>query len=147
MDGVAYHFLSPETFAAWREQGKFLECFAVHHLGFWYGTPRSEVDAGLAAGKLVILEIDVHGAEQIRRTFPDCVSIFIRPADMRELEKRLRGRGTESEERIQSRLATAREEMAQAKHYDYEIVNVTIEDAVAGICAILKDIPVVNRSK
>jgi len=139
-DGVDYHFLTPEQFEARRQRGEFLECFQVHQQGHWYGTLAREVEAGLAEGKWVILEIDVQGAMAVLEKYPDAISIFIRPGSadyLEELRRRLRGRG-ESEESIEQRLQTARRELALADRYRYQVVNDRIDRAVAEICHILK---------
>ncbi len=138
-DGVDYHFLSPDEFETRRQRGEFLECFQVHQQGHWYGTPAWEVQAGLAEGKWVVLEIDVQGAMAVLEKFPDAVSIFIRPgsdAYLEELERRLRGRG-EPEPSIAERLQTARRELALAGRYQYQVVNDRIPRAVEEICDIL----------
>ena len=99
-DGRDYHFLSPEEFARRREAGEFLECCEVFGRGYWYGTLKSEVTPRLAAGKWVVLEIDVQGTLAVLEQYPDALTIFIRPESLEELERRLRGRGTESEEAV-----------------------------------------------
>jgi guanylate kinase len=136
-DGVDYHFLSEEEFAARRARGGFLECFQVFGRGYWYGTLHSEVATGLAAGKWVVLEIDVQGALAVMEQFPDAITIFVRPGSVAELERRLRGRGTETEEAIQRRLARANEELRLADRYRYQVVNDQIDRAVDEICHIL----------
>ncbi|HWC90764.1 MAG TPA: guanylate kinase, partial [Pirellulales bacterium] len=104
VDGVDYHFLSPEEFARRREAGEFLECCEVFGRGDWYGTLRSEVTPSLAAGKWVVLEIDVQGAAAILELYPETVTIFVLPESYAELERRLRGRGTESDAALARRL-------------------------------------------
>lgn len=137
IDGVDYHFLSPEQFAELRRRGEFLEAFEVFGLGYWYGTLLREVSPGLAAGKWVLLEIDVQGAMAVVQRYPDAITIFIRPASMKELERRLRGRKTETEERIQRRLEEAQKELALAHRYRHQVVNDEVERAVQEICDIL----------
>ena len=137
LDGRDYYFLTPEEFARRREAGEFLECCEVFGLGYWYGTLWKEVTSGLAAGKWVVLEIDVQGALAVLARFPDAVTIFIRPDSTEELERRLRGRGTESEEEVRRRLEVARRELASADRYQYQIVNRSVDQAVADIMAIL----------
>ncbi|MBN1910218.1 MAG: guanylate kinase [Pirellulales bacterium] len=139
VDGVDYHFLSQEEFEKRRERGEFLECFQVFGRDDWYGTLASEVQAGLAAGKWVLLEIDVQGARAVRRRFPDAVTIFVHPGSLAELERRLRGRHTETEEAIQRRLRQAETELAAAEIYQYKVVNDDIDRAVREIRAILKE--------
>ena len=137
-DGVHYRFLSSEAFSELREQGLFLESIEVFGRGHWYGTLRSEVSPFLAAGKWVVLEIDVDGAENVLRQFAAPISIFIRPASFEELERRLRRRATESEESIQRRLSVARHELELADRYEYQIVNDTVAKASQEICQILQ---------
>lgn len=136
-DGVDYHFLSDEEFQVRRKRGDFLECFQVFAQGYWYGSLRSEVTTGLAAGKWVVLEIDVQGAQAVTGQFSDAITIFLRPSTREELERRLRGRGTETEEAIGRRLARADRELALAGRYQYQVINDNMDRAVQDICAIL----------
>jgi guanylate kinase len=136
-DGVDYYFLSPEEFARRREAGEFLEACEVFGHGHWYGTLRSEVTPIRNAQKWVILDIDVEGAEKVRRQLPGVPTIFLRPSSEAELERRLRSRGTESEEAIERRLATARHELAQADRYQHQVINDTVDRAVDQISEIL----------
>jgi guanylate kinase len=136
-DGVDYHFLSPEDFQRRRERGDFLECMEVFGRGHWYGTLVSEVSSGLAAGKWVILEIDVEGAMKVLEHAPKAVTIFLHPGSMDELERRLRGRGTETEEAIQRRLAIAQHELSYADRYAHVVHNRTVDQTVQDICQIL----------
>jgi len=137
-DGVDYHFLSDEEFSRRRAAGEFLECIEVFGHGHWYGTLWGEVRPSLEAGQWVILEIDVEGAQHALRQFTEAVTIFIRPGDMVELERRLRSRGTESEAAIQRRLSVARRELELAHRYEYQIVNETVAAAVDEISHILQ---------
>ena len=136
-DGVDYHFVSEEEFQSRQRGGKFLECFEVFGKGHWYGTLKSEVTTGLAAGKWVVLEIDVQGAQAVIEQFPDAVTIFLRPSTREELERRLRGRGTETEQAIGRRLARADGELALAGRYQYQVINDNMDQAVQNICRIL----------
>lgn len=136
-DGVDYHFLSDENFQIRRKRGVFLECFEVFGQGHWYGTLESEVATGLAAGKWVVLEIDVQGALAVMQRFPDAITIFLRPSSRQEIERRLRGRGTETEEAIERRLARADRELALADRYQYQIINDNMDQAVQELCGIL----------
>jgi guanylate kinase len=136
-DGVDYHFLSEDEFRLRQKRGDFLECFQVFNHGHWYGTLLSEVGTGLAAGKWVVLEIDVQGAMAVIERFPQAVSIFLRPSTREELERRLRTRGTETEDAIQRRLARAERELALADHYQHQVINDDIDHAVRDICSIL----------
>ena len=137
-DGVDYYFLTREDFLARRERGEFLESFEVYPGGALYGTLTEPVPRRLAEGKWVVLEIDVKGARQVLKTFPDAVSIFVQPPSFKDLETRLRGRGTESEESLAKRLAQAESELASADEYKYRVVNGRLDDAVADLTAILK---------
>jgi guanylate kinase len=129
VDGTSYHFWSRDEFRKAIDGGQMLEWEPVFGLDY-YGTPQSEVDPHRAEGRAVILVIDVKGAARVRKLCPDALSIFIRPPDFAELEARLRGRGDMSEERIQRRLETAREEMARAGEFDHEINNDQLDRAV-----------------
>lgn len=137
VDGVEYHFLSEEEFARRRERGEFLECFEVFGRGHWYGTLFSEVTPSLEAGKWVVLEIDVQGALSVMKQYGDAVTFFVRPPSLEVLECRLRQRHTETEEAIQRRLAQARNELAMADRYRYQVVNDDIDRAVREICDLL----------
>ena len=122
---------TPEEFARRRQAGEFLECCEVFGRGHWYGT-LLERSHDLAANdqKWVILDIDVDGAEKVRGQFPDVPTIFLRPSSEAELERRLRARGTETEEAIQRRLEVARRELARADQYQFQVVNDTVDRAV-----------------
>jgi guanylate kinase len=137
IDGIDYHFLPNGEFAKRRERGDFVECFEVFGQSYWYGTLWTEVTTGLNAGKWVVLEIDVQGALAVTERFSDAITIFIRPNSRQELERRLRGRGTETEEAIQRRLAQADHELAQANRYQYQVINDDMDQAVRDICDIL----------
>lgn len=137
-DGEHYHFLSREEFALRRERGEFLECKEVFGRGDWYGTLKSEVESGFAHGKWMVLEIDVEGALSVLTERPDAVTIFIDPGTREELERRLRSRGTETDDAILRRLEVAERELAQADRYRYHVVNTTVPQAVQNICDILK---------
>ncbi len=138
-DGEDYHFLSGEEFFRRRAQGEFLECVEVFGQGIWYGTLWSEVRPSLEAGKWVLLEIDVDGAEKVLEQPAGAVTIFIQPRSMEELERRLRSRGTEDDEAVQRRLRVAQNELKLAKRYEYQVVNDTVAEAVNEICQILQN--------
>src|SRR3954451_11106301 len=118
-DGKDYFFLTPEQFAARRAAGEFLEC--KEYAGNWYGTLQSQVTAGLAEGKWVILEIDVEGTLAVLEKHPEALTIFVHSGSVEELERRLRARNTESEEALTSRLDTAKRELAQKDRYRYQV--------------------------
>lgn len=137
-NGVDYHFLGDQEFSRRRANGEFLECAEVFGRGHWYGTLWSEVRPSLAAGKWVILEVDVEGAQEVVRKFPEAITIFLRPETLEELERRLRSRDTEQEDAIQRRLRVARHELELADRYAYQVVNNTVPEAVNEICQILE---------
>ena len=143
-DGVDYYFLSPDEFAQRREAGEFLECCEVFGRGHWYGTLLAEVRPSPNDQKWVILDIDVDGAEKVRGQFPDAPTFFLRPSSEAELERRLRARGTETEEAIQRRLEVARRELARADQYKFQVVNDTVERAVEQISEILTKLGIVK---
>lgn len=135
-DGVDYHFVSPARFNEMVGEDAFLEYAEVHGVG-WYGTPRRWVDDRLAQGIDVILKIDVQGGMSVKRQSPESVLIFLQPPSLEELERRLRGRRTESEDSIAVRLLNARQELGNRKHYDYAVTNDSVEDTVDAIRAII----------
>lgn len=126
-DGVDYFFITREEFADRIAKDDFLEHATFS--GNSYGTPRSFVMGLLERGVNVLLEIEVQGAMQVMKKMPECVSIFILPPSYEVLEKRLRGRGTESEEKVRLRLQTALSELPYAEKYEYRIVNNDLEEA------------------
>ena len=136
VDGVNYHFLTKEQFEEKISCGGLLEY--ARYCGNYYGTLVSEVDDKLAEGKDVILEIEVQGAMKVRELRPDALFIFIAPPSINELDRRLRKRGTESDEIISQRVATAANELKYASNYDYIIVNDALEDALDDFMAVIK---------
>jgi guanylate kinase len=134
--GRHYYFVERQAFEREIAEGIFLEHAEVH--GNLYGTSRTTVDGLLAQSSDVLLEIDWQGARQIRRSKPDCVSVFILPPSRPELERRLRGRGSDSAEVIERRLHNSREEIAHAHEFDYIVVNDRFEDALADLQAIVQ---------
>lgn len=121
VDGVQYHFWSPEQFARAVAEGGFLEW--AEFAGNRYGTPRAPVEERIAAGGTVLLEIELQGARQVRRAMPEALMVFLTPPSFVDLELRLRGRATEDEAAITRRLARAREELAAADEFDAVVVN------------------------
>jgi len=136
IDGVNYHFISEETFNNWISQDLFIEW--DHHFKAYYGTPRQFVEENLKNGKNVILEIDDNGGLEVMKKEPGCVSIFLSPPSWEVLEARLRGRGTETDEQITSRMLKAKTEIKHMKDYQYIVVNDTVEAAAARINAIIE---------
>lgn len=121
VDGKDYFFISRQEFERREKNNEFLE--HAEFAGNCYGTPRAYVEKLLDSGMNVVLEIDVQGALQVMKSMPECVSVFILPPSFEELEHRLRGRGTETEEKVRERLETAKRELPYAPQYDYQIVN------------------------
>jgi len=136
VDGVHYHFVDRETFMAMLGRGEFLESAEIY--GNYYGTSQPWIDARMAAGQDVLLEIDWQGAAQVRRLMPQAESIFILPPSIAELRRRLEGRGTDSAEVIERRMAMAREEISHALEADYLVVNDVFETALADLMAIAR---------
>jgi guanylate kinase len=137
VDGKNYHYLSQDEFHRQREAGEFLESFEVYARGYWYGTLKSEVAPRLAAGKWVVLEIDVDGTMAVLEHYPDAVTIFVRPPSIGELDRRLSARRTESREEIERRLEVARREMKSIDHYRHVVVNDDVESAIEQFLEIL----------
>ncbi|WP_251197973.1 guanylate kinase [Anaerotardibacter muris] len=135
-DGVDYHFLSEESFKNILAEDGFLEHALVH--GKYYGTIKRYVDEAIARGEQVILEIDVQGARQVKQIMPDAHLIFIEPPSLEELERRLRGRNTETEEQINKRLDTALLELSAKKEYDVQLVNEDVEAAYEQLVAYIE---------
>lgn len=136
IDGVHYHFVSAEEFDELEASNGLLE-WAVVHGTHRYGTPRAPVVAALAEGKCVLLEIDLQGARQVRRSLPDAQFVFIAPPSWEELVRRLITRGTESIEQRQRRLETARQELNAQAEFDHVVVNSDVEQAVCELVRLL----------
>tara|TARA_B100000686_G_scaffold164695_1_gene172345 strand:+ start:1978 stop:2565 length:588 start_codon:yes stop_codon:yes gene_type:complete len=139
VDGVDYHFLTADEFDSKLSNGEFLEHKEVFGRGHYYGTLRETVTTGLNTGRYVILEIDVAGAMSVLEHIPNAITIFIHPGTQQELENRLRGRETDSEESIIRRLEVAKSEMGLMNRYQHIIVNEQPETAAETICQILKN--------
>jgi guanylate kinase len=137
-DGVDYYFLAGDEFARRRSRGEFLECCEVFGGGHWYGTLDSEVSPSLREGKSIVLEIDVQGMLAVLKVHPDAITIFVHPSSLEELERRLRGRGTETDESIARRLEVARRELSCADRYQYQVTNDDVDHAVQEISDILR---------
>ncbi len=133
--GIDYIFTDEPGFERMVATGELLEWAVVH--GRRYGTPRSAVESALAGGRSVLLDIDVQGARQVRRAFPDAVLIFILPPSAEELHRRLAGRGSEGGSELRRRLENARAELACADEFDYVVVNDEFERALGALEAIL----------
>ena len=136
VDGREYYFVSREEFESRIKNNKFLEY--AEFVGNYYGTPLDKVEENLNNGNEVVLEIEVQGAMQVRKKMKDAIFIFIAPPTMKDLEKRLNRRGTESKEIIKERYDKACREVELAYMYDYIVVNDTVENAADKIMAIIR---------
>lgn len=136
VNGVHYHFLSREEFERKISEGDVLEY--TEYCGNYYGTLKKSVDDLISAGRDAILKIEVEGAMNIRKMFPEACLVFILPPSWEVLEDRLRKRGTETEEKIVERIRQADTEVSYAKNYDYLIVNDKLEDAVHDLLAVFR---------
>jgi guanylate kinase len=137
VDGIDYRFVSDDEFKRSQSVGELAECARVFESS--YGTPRAPLDAAVAAGRDILLDIDIQGARQIRAAYPDdAVTIFVLPPSFAELEERLRRRATDSEPSIQHRLRQAREEAQAYPEYDYLIINAEVRDSIARLETIVK---------
>lgn len=135
IDGVHYFFVSRDRFNEMIEENAFLEY--AQFVENCYGTPKLAVEEQLEKGQNVLLEIEMQGALQVIEKCPEAVSIFILPPSIEELEKRLRGRKTETEDVILKRLNQAKEDLEMKKYYQYHVVNTTVEEAVHQISNII----------
>ena len=137
-NGREYHFVERKTFESMLARGEFLESAEVH--GNRYGTSQKWIAEARAKGLDILLEIDWQGARQVRKAFPDAVSIFIMPPPpvLEELERRLRGRGQDTEEAIRRRLRDAREEISHVAEFDYVIINKEFEEARRDLAAVVR---------
>ena len=134
-DGVAYHFVSRETFLAMAARGEFLESAEVY--GNFYGTSQHWISQEIAKDRDILLEIDWQGAAQVRRLFPECISIFILPPSYQALEQRLTGRGKDNSEVIARRMKAASEDVAHVAEFDYVIINDNLNVALSELNAVV----------
>ncbi len=134
--GVQYYFVSKPEFEEMIRSDALLEY--ADYVGDHYGTPKAPVAEALERGQDVLLELELVGARQVKRRMPEAVMLFIAPPSLRELERRLRGRGTDSEDKIQKRLARAKEEIRAMREFDYLIVNDDLDRAVQEFESIIR---------
>ena len=135
--GEDYYFIDESQFLDMLERGELLE--NATYVGNRYGTPRGPIEAAMASGLDILLDIEVQGAVQVKAAMPEAITIFLSPPDLETLRLRLIGRGTDSTERIESRLQRARIELLQAKEYDYIVINDDADTAAAEISAIITE--------
>lgn len=136
IEGVTYHFVSQDEFQKNIDEDGFVE-----HAGYTnnaYGTPKKQLEDWMAQGKNVLLEIEVNGAKQVMEKYPEAVSIFLVPPTIEDLRKRLIGRKSEDEAKIQARLETAEKELAQKDNYQYQVVNDDAEGAAKEVADIIQ---------
>lgn len=136
VDGQHYHFVSKDEFSAKRRRGEFVESAEVH--GNYYGTSKVWLGERMRHGQDVLLEIDWQGAHQVRAVFPNAVTVFIMPPSLQELERRLRGRGQDSDDVVHRRLAAAEDEMRHAPEFDYVILNADLAVARDDLAAVVR---------
>ena len=136
IDGINYHFVSREAFIAMLQRSEFLESAEVY--GNFYGTSQLWIQQQLDAGNDILLEIDWQGAQQVRKLFPQAIGVFILPPSLPVLEQRLRGRGTDSEESIAKRMASAREEITHVDEFDFVIVNEVMDEAIKDLISVVR---------
>ena len=134
-DGVEYHFITRKRFEEMIRDGELLE--HAEYSGNYYGTPMAPLETNTDEGRYVILEIEVKGFRQVKKKIPEALAIFLAPPSLEELERRLRGRGTETEDSIQRRLKAARKEMPMAKRFDHIVVNDSVDRAADEIIDII----------
>ncbi|MDE7464067.1 MAG: guanylate kinase [Clostridiales bacterium] len=135
VDGVDYFFRTEEQYQQMIAAGEFLETAEVYHN--FYGTPKAPVFENIDNGRDVLFEVDVHGARSIKRKYHEAVLIFVMTPDFEELEKRLRGRGTETEKSIRTRLGSAKHELSKYDLFDYIVFNDDVEEATAKVMKII----------
>lgn len=131
VEGKDYYFVSPEQFKALIQTEQLLEW--AEYAGNYYGTPRENVETQINRGRTVLLEIEVIGAQQVKQTFPEALRLFILPPNLAELERRLRDRGTDTEDAIAKRLQRAKAEIELSTEFDLQIVNDNLDQALEKI--------------
>jgi len=136
-EGRDYYFISEKEFFKRRDNGEFLEWAKV--FGHYYASPKDKIERYLNEKKNILLSIDIQGAKQIKKIYPDAVYIFIKPPSLKDLEARLKARGTDNKEDIEERLKVAKEEIRQSKMYDYVVVNDKIDRAYQQLKEIIKN--------
>lgn len=135
-NGREYHFVGVPEFRTMISHGDFLEWAEVH--GNFYGTSKAWIAGEMASGRDVLLEIDWQGAQQVRQHFPEAIGIFIMPPSLEELERRLRGRGTDADDVILRRLAAAQAEMRHVGEFDYVIINDELQQALTDLLSVVR---------
>ena len=139
-EGVSYYYLTHEQFKQQISNGDFLEYAEVFGRGDFYGTLKAPVKQAIDAGSWIILELDVVGAMNVLKIHPNAITIFVHPGSIEELERRLRNRGTESEESLKRRLEVASGELEASSNYKHIVYNTSVDQTVTEICQLLKSI-------
>jgi guanylate kinase len=139
IDGVHYRFVGPSGFDELIRRGELLEWAEIHGGLQRSGTPREPVEQALAVGRPVLVEVDLQGARAIKADVPEAITVFLEPPSFEELARRLRGRGTESQQQYERRLETAREELAASREFDVVVVNDELKDVAAQLVGLLVD--------
>ena len=137
IDGVEYHFLTKSDFERLIAENQLLE-YAKVHGDHYYGTLLNELTRAESDDKHLVVEIDLQGARQVKQRIPQSLSVFVNPPSFEELERRLRNRATETEEQIQTRLGTARTELAAAREFDHQVTNVDLEQCAKEIISLVQ---------
>jgi guanylate kinase len=137
VDGVDYHFVTEEQFKDWVDKGLFAEYADVS--GHCYGTPRQSLES-ISPGEILVLTIDIHGGQAIKRLFPGALAFFLKPPDTVELERRLEGRGSETPDEIAGRIELGHYEMTFAKDYDYMVTNRDLKTTVDIVDSIIRSV-------
>lgn len=138
-DGVDYYFLTEEEFNKWRKKGKFIETAKVHN--YYYGTPKENIEKAESQGLDIVMDIDVQGAEKIRKKKEDTVAVFLLPPTLKEAEKRIKNRGLEKDGEIRTRLKNASVEMKHKEYFDYLVLNDELKETLN----VLKSIIIAER--
>jgi len=136
VDGSSYFFVTPERFREMVREGELLEWVEIY--GNMYGTPRRWVEDTLAAGRDVLMDLEVQGGLRVKRCFPEAVLVFVVPPSLKEMERRLRERGTETEEELRRRMEEATQLLQYAARYDYLVVNDDLQRAVEVVSCIIE---------
>lgn len=136
VEGQDYHFIDRDIFQAMTDRGEFLESAEVY--GNLYGTSHQWIKESLASGRDVLMEIDYQGARQVRKIFPQAISIFILPPSYAQLEERLKQRGGDDQKTISRRLATVREEVSHLNEFDYVVINNELQEAIKDVNCIIR---------
>lgn len=137
VDGRDYHFMDPDTFRENEKRGQFIECAEVH--GYYYATPKTQLDRWLEEGKIVFLDLDVQGGLEVKKRYGDAaLLIFVKPPSRESLAERLRRRNTEDAQEIERRLRRYPEEMKMAERYDYQVVNKDLDATVRQVLDLLR---------